>query len=309
MQERGVPALEWWDRLDGCVAFADIDAKTREEIVDHMLREGILTLIDHRLVLGDTGQELYGAKNFLELYAVFSTPPVLRVLHGAQEIGMVDAFFLQGEDRRSAAFVLAGRPWRLLSVNWKGGTCDVEPAEHGAYPRWSGRPRLLSRALCKAMQDLLVSVDERSWWSKRATSAIRQLREEHAFLQDGAKSLTEEADGSIKWWTFVGGRGNRLLAAALQARLGDKVTAGNDTIRFSDRAGQSQVAIRATLRELAEGTPLTWTDAARWTDVSANVRVSKFQPCLPEIVARELVARELMDVDDALFALDEWRTN
>lgn len=306
MQQRGVSTLEWWNWLEGCAAFVEISPETRASIARHMLEEGILTEIDHRLVLGDRGQKLYGAKNFLELYAVFSTPRVLRVLHGVQEIGMVDAFFLQDEDRRSAAFVLAGRPWRILNVNWKGGTCEVEPAEHGAYPRWYGRPTLLSRALSSAMRDVLVSDEVRPWWSKRAASAIQQLRESHGFLRDEVAPLTTEPGGAIKWWTFAGGRGNRLLAAALQVRLGEKVTAGNDAVRFSGEAAKSEVAVRGSIRELAEGPSLTWADAARWTDASANVRVSKFQPCLPKDVEQELVARELMDVDDAAFALQRW---
>lgn len=306
MQERGVPTLEWWRWLEGCAAFAEITPETREAVARHMRAENILTEIDHRLVLGERGQKLYGAKNFLELYAVFSTPRVLRVLHGAEEVGMMDAFFLQDEDRRSAAFVLAGRPWRILGVNWKGGTCEVEPAEHGAYPRWYGRPTLLSRALCSAMRDVLVGDEVRPWWSRRATVAIQQLRETHSFLHDELSGLTDEVDGAIKWWTFAGGRGNRLLAAALQAHLGDKVTAGNDAVRFSGDAGKSQVAVRAAIRELAEGPALTWADAARWTDASANARVSKFQACLPEGVEQELVARELMDIDDAAFALRSW---
>ena len=307
MQERGVPTLEWWDWLDGCASFDAIAADTREAVARHMLAENILTEIDHRLVLGDRGQKLYGAKNFLELYAVFSTPRVLRVLHGAQEIGMVDAFFLQDEDRRSAAFVLAGRPWRILNVNWKGGTCEVEPAEHGAYPRWYGRPVLLSRALCQAKRDLLIGDQVRPWWSKRATAAIQQLREAHAFLHDEATPLTDEVDRSIRWWTFAGGRGNRLLAAALQARLGEKVTASNDAVRLAGEAGKSQVAVREAIGDLAQGAPLTWEDAARWTDVSKNTRVSKFQACLPEGVEAELVARELMGVEDAQIVLKDRR--
>ncbi len=307
MQERGVPANEWWDWLDGCAAFSELREETRAEISRHMHQEDIITEIDHRFVLGDRGQKLYGAKNFLELYAVFSTPRVLRVLHGAQEIGMVDAFFLQDEDRRSAAFVLGGRPWRILNINWKAGVCDVEPTEHGVFPRWNGQPRLLSRPVCQAMLDVLVSNDVRPWWSRRAVAAIQQLRESHAFLVDDPAPFTPELDGSVKWWTFAGGRGNRLLAAALQSRLGEKVTFSNRAVRLSGDAAKSDVAIRQTLREIADGPPLTWADAARWTDVSANARVSKFQPCLPEAVAQELVARELMDVRDAIATLNQQR--
>jgi ATP-dependent Lhr-like helicase len=85
------------------------------------------------------------------------------------------------------------------------------------------------------------------------------------------------------------------------------VTAGNEVIRFSGDAAKSDVAIRQTLRELADGPPLTWADAAGWTDASANARVSKFQPCLPELIEQELVARELMDVNDATETLRTWR--
>jgi ATP-dependent Lhr-like helicase len=302
MQQRGVPKLDWWSWVDGCAAYAEVSVDVRAAIVEHMVREDILVEVDHRLVLGDRGLKLYGAKNFLELYAVFSTPRVLRVLHGLQEIGMVDAFFLQDEDRRSAAFVLAGRPWRIVDVNWKGGTCEVEPAEHGTYPRWHGRPTLLSRALCRAMRDVLVRDDARPWWSKRAKEAIERLRASYAFLHEEAAPLTQEPDGTLKWWTFAGGRGNRLLAAALQARLGEKITASNEAVRFSGAAARSEVAVRGAIRELA-ATPPTWADAARWIDASANARVSKFQPCLPEHIEQELVARELMDVSDALRAL------
>ncbi len=307
MQQRGVPSLDWWTWLEGCSAFSEVTHDSRDGIARHMLRENILTEVDHRLVLGDRGQKLYGAKNFLELYAVFSTPRVLRVLHGPQEIGMVDAFFLQDEDRRSAAFVLAGRPWRILNVNWKAATCEVEPAEHGVYPRWYGRPTLLSRDLCQAMRDVLVGDDVRPWWSKRAAAAIQQLRGSHGFLREEPAPLTQELDGSVKWWTFAGGRGNRLLAAALQSRLGEKVTAGNEALRFSADSAKSDVAIRQHLRELTDGPPLTWAEAAGWTDVSVNARVSKFQPCLPGPIEQELVARELMDVSDAVETLRVWR--
>ena len=55
-------------------------------------------------------------------------------------LGVVDASFLQDKEQKVPNFVLAGRPWRILGVDWKGGTCSVEPAEVGGYPRWFGLP-------------------------------------------------------------------------------------------------------------------------------------------------------------------------
>jgi len=94
----------------------------------------------------------------------------------------------------------------------------------------------------------------------------------------------------------------------LRAKLSEKISSNNEAIRFSDEAAESDVAIRQAIRELAIGAPLTWEDAAKWTEVSASGRVSKFQPCLPEDVERELVARDSMDLGDALTALKVWRT-
>ncbi len=147
----------------------------------------------------------------------------------------------------------------------------------------------------------------RSWLSKRTTAAIDQLRASHEFLRDEPAPLTQGPDGAVKWWTFAGGLGKLLLAAALQARLGEKDPAGNEAVRFSGDAAKSDVAIRRVLRELADGPRLTWTDAASWTDVGANVRVSKFQQCLPERVEQEFVARALMDVSDGTKTLRVWR--
>src|SRR5262249_40635629 len=110
MQERGSAAHAWWDWLEGCSAFHEISRSERDAIVRHMVANDILVEADARLALGARGERLYGARNFLELYAVFSTPRVLRVMHGPTEIGVVDASFLQDKESQSPNFVLAGRP-------------------------------------------------------------------------------------------------------------------------------------------------------------------------------------------------------
>ena len=77
------------------------------------------------------------------------------------------------------------------------------------------------------------------------------------------------------------GRGNRLLAAARQARLGEKVTAGNDAIRCAADAGQSEVAVRAAIRALAAGAPLTWRtrlDGRTWARARASRSSSRAYP-------------------------------
>lgn len=301
MQEQGVAVHDWWKWLEGCAALRDVSAEQRDAVVRHMVTENILVEADHRLVLGSKGEKLYGAKNFLELYAVFSTPQSIRVMHGQQEVGIVDAFFLQDRDRKTPSFVLGGRAWRILAVDWKGATCAVEPGAAGAYPSWFGQPIMLSRALCQSMRKLLVDDQSRPTWSKRAIATMEVQRATHAFLRDEAAPLVEDANDKVKWWTFAGGKGNRVLASLLEAALGSRVIASNTAITFTDGAAKSIVGIREAIATL--GDSLTWDKVAQFADVGGRARVSKFQPCLPQAIELELVAREVMDLDDARLTL------
>ena len=300
MQEQGSAAHDWWSWIDGCVAFRDVSAGQRDAIVRHMVENDILVNADARLALGAGGERLYGARNFMELYAVFSTPRlVLRVVHGQTEVGVVDASFLQDKERQSPNFVLAGRPWRVVGVDWKGQTCAVEPAEAGGYPRWFGQPMSLSRALCQAMRSVLVGKDGDDAWSKRAVGALEVQRQAHSFLDDGPLPLEEAPDGRCRWWTFAGGAGNRVLAGLLEEEIGARVSPGNTFITFADGAAESNVAIRQAIDAVAARTPVEWADARRLIDPDQRSRVSKFQPCLPPEIEHELIARETMSISDA----------
>ncbi len=306
MQEEGAAAHSWWSWLDGCAAYSDVTADERARIVSHMVAENILVEADARLALGARGERLYGARNFLELYAVFSTPRVLRVLHGLSEIGVVDAAFLQDKEHRVPSFILAGRPWRIVGVDWKSATCSVEPAEAGGYPRWFGLPMSLERSLCQAMRRVLVGDDNDPSWSRRAVTALGVQREEHAFLDDGPVPLEEASDGRTRWWTFAGGAGNRVLAGLLEQELGERVVPGNTSITFALEAATSTVAIRDAIDALAART-LVWDDVVRLVHATQRSRVSKFQPCLPPALEQGLIARETMNVDDANATLLAWR--
>lgn len=305
MQEQGSASHDWWSWLEGCQAYRDLSVVERESIVRYMIDSDILVEADARLVLGARGERLYGARNFLDLYAVFSTPRVLRVMHGQSEVGVVDASVLQDKEQRGTNFVLAGRAWRIVGVDWKTGTCAVEPAEAGGYPRWFGLPVSLERSLCQAMRRILTSEESDPSWSKRAIAQLQLQRESHAFLDDSSVPIEEGSDGRCRWWTFGGGAGNRVLAGILELELGERVSPGNTFITFSNGAA-SVVAIRQAIDRLA-GRSLTWQDASRLVDSSQRSRVSKFQPCLPTAIEHGLIARETMNVDDANATVAQWK--
>ena len=307
MQEQGSASHGWWSWLEGCAAFRDISVEERESIVRHMVESNILVDAEARLALGAQGEKLYGARNFLDLYAVFSTPRVLRVMHGQSEVGVVDASFLQDKEQKVPNFVLAGRPWHIVGVDWKAALCAVEPAEGGSYPRWFGQPMSLERPLCQAIRRVLLCTENDPSWSKRATTALEEQRQSHAFLDDDPLPLEEEPDGRWRWWTFGGGAGNRVLAGLLELEIGERVSPSNTFITFANGAAKNRVAIRQAIDALAARAPLTWTDATRLVDPSQRSRVSKFQPCLPPEIEHGLIARETMNVGDANATLAQWK--
>src|SRR5690606_11137117 len=121
---------------------------------------------------------------FRSLYAVFDTPPLVAVRWDMQKVGTVDAQFLAAIDAEAerGSFLLAGRTWEIVHLDWERGVCAVRPAPAGRAPRWAGSPRHLRYEICQAMRRILVEEAEDPSWSQRARAGITAARAEHAFL-------------------------------------------------------------------------------------------------------------------------------
>ena len=300
IQHGGVPRDVLWAWLRGASAFAEIETSEREAIVAHMLEQGILSDQEGRLWLGPRGERLYGKRNFGELYAVFSTPRLITVRSDGRDIGTVDAQFLMGFDEHDQmpAFTLAGKPWRILSIDWPRAVCAVVPAEHARNTRWSGAPQYLERALCREMHAILIGDDDDPAWSKRAVEVIRSLRDTHRFLREAASPMTLEGE-AITWWNYAGGQANLLLGAMLEAELGGKAVVRNESLKLEGDAGKCVVAVRQVLERWREEGRPTEDDCVRFAGHGARARVSKFEPCLPEEVLARLMAGVVVDREGA----------
>ncbi|MEP6651898.1 MAG: DEAD/DEAH box helicase [Myxococcales bacterium] len=293
-QESGIPASDWWAWLSAATPFSQIEAADRQEIVEHMRGEDILTEAGGRYSLGERGRRLYGAKHFAELYAVFSTPRTLTVMYGHEAVGHIDAYFAHAEDLARLSFTLAARTWRATNVNWSKAILYVEPVEHAGLPRWHGHPVLLGGDLCGAMRTVLTATGYAECWSQRARKKMDELREEHAFLQPEGETLEPSATG-YRLWTFAGGKRNNLLAKTLQHRLGAKVTNNNIYVAFGETAGKSEVAIRQALDELRAASRPNADDALQFAASCARGTLSKFEPCLPDRLLNAYLAERLTE--------------
>lgn len=306
VQHSGVPVGDWWGWIAGASPFQKITSVEREALVAHMLSGEILSDQGGRLWLGPAGEKRYGRANFRELYAVFDSPRMIIVRAGPDDIGQVDANFLAAIDSEleRGAFMLAGRSWQVVTIDWERGLCIVRPAPLGRAPRWTGGARFLGYELCQAMGRLLTCDDTDAAWSRRACTVMETLRAEHEFLRDG--STFHQTTDAITWWTFAGGAANLLLARMLESSLGEKVTSRNNSITLKEDAAKSIVALQDTLRAIAARSGPTLEDArAHCRSANAKARFSKFDMCLPEEQLETLLVEGVLDVEGAQRAVRE----
>jgi ATP-dependent helicase Lhr and Lhr-like helicase len=292
IQEGGVPEGDWWGWVGTAKGFAGISPEDRTALLEHMIAEGILARDGGRLSLGVRGEKLYGFRNFTELYSVFSTPRILTVLHGTQEIGNIEASFVEQEEASRLTFTLAARIWRAVSLDLAHGIVRVEPAPDGRHARWHGRPIFLHRELCRAIRDVLVTDDVDPPWTRRAQARIAEERETHAFVRDADVALEPDA-GGYRLWNFGGGRENNVLAHALETVLGEKVTSSNAYVGFREGAASSEVGIRQAIERIAGEHRPNEADALEYAAGLDKVRLSKFQPCLPPWLETRYLADQL----------------
>ena len=78
--------MDWPAWLRGVAAFSAMPPGRTQTVLDWMLAEKILTEDEGLLGLGQKGEKEFGRKNFLELFSVFTSPPLFVVRHGRQEL-------------------------------------------------------------------------------------------------------------------------------------------------------------------------------------------------------------------------------
>lgn len=296
LQERGISRHRVMGWVEAAYPFASVRGERVKELIDTMVEREILYEADGLLSLGRRGEKLYGRKNFFELYAVFTAPPILRVMWGKDEVGHLQASFVTMHGEKAEAgplcFRLAGRAWQVELADWSKGVLHVKPAEFGRVPSWLGAPGLLSRPVCAAMWEVLGQEgEEGAWLGAEASGELSQLRESYAGLVGEGEAPLEDQGEGVQWHTFAGGAVNRLLAAGLERATGKRWTSGNLSLKCKE---VGLVKAKGSVGELA---------SSDWEVLASEVArgfargmLSKFQPCLPEDAEARLLVERLVDV-------------
>ncbi|MGW7002046.1 DEAD/DEAH box helicase [Streptomyces sp. NPDC054933] len=295
LQERRIGDNLWQDWWEGLGPFGP----TAEPIVRHLVREGYLDQDGGMLFIGPEAERRFGQRHFMNLTAIFTAAPEFTVVNGRTEIGKTDPTLLTEACAGPRRLLLAGRSWQVTYIDWHRKRCFVEPVDGGGKAKWNGGGRpVASFDLARAAREILLGEDLPVALTKRAASALAQLREESAeTVHPGGNLIIRDGTGKdLRWWTWAGHRTNITLAATL-AGIADPLQRGNDLY----------VRLRSDL------TPQMWNeDIADAADRLCLPEVEpralnglKFSAALPQRLAEATLAARLADLEHAAQVLTE----
>ncbi|MCP4444857.1 MAG: DEAD/DEAH box helicase [Myxococcales bacterium] len=298
LQFGGVTRNAAWTTISRVPDFRGVSREEFDGIVEHMIAQDYLFESSGQLSMGQKSEKVFGRKNFMELYAVFSSPVLYRVVTAAKaEIGSLEQNFVDNLVADMSAFLLGGRAWVVEYINHKERTVRVAKAPGGKKPSWGGFiPQMLSQELCQEMRRILEDDAPLSYLDPEAAGALAVYRADLGESLRGAGIVTRYEDGKVLVWTFAGGRINHTIKYILTLLGGWKVVADNLHLRL-----EGESVAPDPVQEIFDRmrTEAFWQDEDIWSRVYASLpeyRLSKFQPAMPEACSREMVAGYLLDV-------------
>ena len=298
LQFGAISAERCWEQLSKVPDFRSITRAEFDETIEHMKTEDFLFESGGLLSMGQQAERKFGKKNFLELYAVFSSPVLYRVQTVARrDLGSLEQNFVDRLVEQMTSFLLGGRAWTVERVNHEDRIVVVREAPRGVKPSWGGFvPQLLGFELCQRIKRVLTEdvrypyVDEVGW--KYLASKREDLGE--LLRRPGRAVQIDDAVG--RYWTYAGGRINHTLKYGFEVVEGWKVIADNFQLRI-EGSGITHASVRAAIERMCAIE--FWTAPEMRRAVLARLpgyRLTKFQDCLPEPFALEVIERYLLDV-------------
>jgi ATP-dependent Lhr-like helicase len=298
----GVTAEDAWSHLSQVSDVRGIHRAEFDRLVNWMLRDAALRLASGRLLLGPKAERRFGRKNFMELFAVFSSPQTYTVqTENGQPLGTLNQAFVDRLVDGVSSFLLAGRGWAVIKVQHDDRRVVVESAPRGRQPTWGGfLPHFLGFEICQRILKSLREDGPVRYLDEAAATMLAARRDEMRAVLDSEDRIEAAAGVELRWWTFAGGRINSTLRYALEA-VGSNWKVITDNFLIKVRGEDLDVArFRNALLRLREIE--FWEEDTLWAGVAAslpNYRLSKFQPLMPPWIEREIVASYLLDVAGA----------
>ena len=297
----GISAERCWQLLSRVPDFRGIQESEYLKLIEHMKSEGYLFEAGGLLSMGQTSERAFGKKNFLELYAVFSSPVLYKVQSEAKrDLGSLEQTFVDRLVAEMSTFLLGGRGWMVVSINHEERLVRVRSAPRGKKPSWGGYiPQFLGFEVCQQMKAVLTCDDEYPFLDAKAKEALTEWRGDLGQLLRRNTEPIQFDGTTVTWWTFAGGRINQTLKYAVEWKGSWKVVPDNFSIKVQGD-GVSHDEVTRVIDSLR--VPGFWEDLEVRKQLLSMVpeyRLSKFQRVLPDEWQVEMIGAYLLDFEGA----------
>lgn len=298
LQFGGISPERCWEQLSVVPDFSGITHSEFEILLKHMIQENFLFLASGLLSMGQKAERVFGRKNFMELYAVFSSPVLYKVeTLAGYTIGSLEQSFVDKLVTEMSSFLLSGRAWTVMHVNHEERTVRVVPAPRGKKPSWGGfAPQILGFELCQQILEILRTENAISYIDGKTQAALDEYRFELRPLITEAQSSIQLETNRALWWTFAGGQINHTLKYGLQVHHDWKIISDNFKLKIEGNSiGYSTLSLAIAQMSNLEFWEASATQYFIWSQLP-NYRLSKFQQALPQVYSVEMTSNYLLDI-------------
>ena len=275
LQEGAFEASAWRQHFKGMPVFTELPQPKVTALLQFMKQQQLLFTEAGMLSMGDGGQQTFGRRNFMELFSVFTSPPLFKVMHGREELGTVHEQTFKTDTEEPAVLILGGRLWKTVGIDWKRKVARVQPGEIAGNARWSGSGAAMSSDMAESAARILAGKDPPVQLTQRAIQAMARLRD--AYQNAALGKLTGDPSSESIWWTFAGGLYNQAVRSMFKEQT---VRSDNFSVTFKNGGSQTITIIGELLKGPAPSPPIN----------KQMVKALKFSECLPPELLDQLLA-------------------
>lgn len=260
-------------------------------ILEYLLNNGFLERDGDLAFIGQSAEEAFGRRHFMELLSAFTTTPVFTVVDGRREIGTVENRILtQPDDDRPLVLALAGRNWLVSSIDWRAHRVYVEQTDHRGIARWGFLGPTFGYTVSRCMRDVLLgSLPDGIHLTRRASEGLSSLLLAYGATVSDSPTVFLEGNQGPEWWTWAGGPRNQAMLCALGSLADQGQRVDHSHIRLLPGATPDKVlhAIRAWESSPPHDRPVPEVN-------KVALRELKFSAALPAEWAAYAVGRRLI---------------
>jgi len=276
-----------------------IDQDEYRALLRHMVANDYLQRLESGgLIVGLKGERL---TNYFSFYAVFKDEQAYHVFSDSGEIGTLDVCPAMDE-----VFVLAGKPWKVKSVDEEKKKIYVEAVKNKRVPNWSGGAG--ANIHSKIVQRMKQVLSEDTKYPYLRPNALRLLEESRKIARETKilqSNIISNTDGSFFLCPWVGSKELRTIGSLLKIGLKGAleihfVTVGMHFIQINTGLSSVDFVEKIKAIDIEDNNPDLVLSAR-----DAPPMIDKYDALVSEELLREAFFYNSLDVKNAIIILKQ----